>query len=140
MKKCSKCKIVKETASFNTRKSNNNSLQSYCIECAKKDRAKRYLGNRSKALEQSYRANIKSRYGISPEDYNRMFDEQNGKCAICKSAEIKRKNAKRFCIDHCHSTGKVRALLCHDCNVILGKLKDDIQFIDNIKQYLMKSF
>ena len=43
-------------------------------------------------------------------------------------------------IDHCHNSGKVRGLLCNDCNVLLGKLKDDVEFIDRIKDYLTASF
>ena len=50
--------------------------------------------------------------------------------------EIKRKGAKYFNIDHSHTTGKVRGLLCHDCNIILGKLNDDIDMCKKIISYL----
>lgn len=56
------------------------------------------------------------------------------------SPEIKRTNSKHFCIDHCHITNKVRGLLCHNCNVILGKLNDNIDMCNSIIKYLQKSF
>ena len=59
------------------------------------------------------------RYGITPDDYALMYINQNGKCAICKS------HHDVLCIDHCHTSGKVRGLLCHPCNKGLGHFKDN---------------
>lgn len=64
----------------------------------------------------------KHKYGITLDDYNRMFKEQKGRCAVCNihQAEIKR----IFVIDHDHKTDKVRALTCQRCNLALGYLED----------------
>lgn len=65
------------------------------------------------------------RYGITPEDYQRMFDEQDGKCAICGKTENLFGTSERLHVDHCHKSGIVRGLLCGQCNVMLGASTDD---------------
>jgi hypothetical protein len=65
------------------------------------------------------RQHLKDRYGINAEDYDRMFDQQGGCCAICAGSESRAKS-EHFHVDHCHSTGRVRALLCGPCNTKLG--------------------
>jgi hypothetical protein len=68
----------------------------------------------------------KKRFGISLEEYNQMFADQQGCCAICgkHQSEFKR----RFAVDHNHETGKIRGLLCLSCNTHLGiyELQKDI--------------
>ena len=61
---------------------------------------------------------LKYEYGITLDDYNKMFNEQKGKCSICQ----KHKNElnKKLYVDHDHKTNKVRGLLCKNCNVALG--------------------
>ena len=75
---------------------------------------------------------LKSKYGITIDDYERMFEEQGGKCWICKQKK------KKLSVDHNHKTGKVRALLCTNCNTSLGKMKDSIQILENAISYLKK--
>jgi len=60
------------------------------------------------------------RYGITPEDYDRLLEEQQGQCAICGTPAGNR----RLAVDHHHGTGKVRALLCSDCNTALGLFQE----------------
>jgi len=63
---------------------------------------------------------LKSRYGLSREDYAALLARQGGVCAICgKPPE------KTLCVDHCHSSGEIRGLLCRQCNFGLGCLGDD---------------
>ena len=68
-------------------------------------------------------------------DYDRLYQIQQGKCAICKkhSTEFKRNLA----VDHDHKTGKIRGLLCYRCNAILGHYENK-DFINSIKNYLEK--
>jgi len=68
---------------------------------------------------------LMKRYGITLEDYNSMFSDQEGKCAVCgkHQTELKRSLA----VDHCHSTDTVRGLLCRNCNTAIGMLNDDIE-------------
>ena len=68
--------------------------------------------------EYARRWNLKTRYGITPEVVDAMRAAQGGVCGICN------REMKRECVDHCHSTGKVRGLLCHRCNVALHALEN----------------
>jgi hypothetical protein len=78
--------------------------------------------------------NLKSRYGITEDDYNLMSAKQNNSCAICKQ-----KSEINLSVDHCHKTGIVRGLLCRNCNLALGYLKDDTNRIESAMQYLSES-
>ena len=78
------------------------------------------------------------RYGITIDEYDEMLKLQNGKCAICGTNKLA-KGKSRFAIDHCHYTGKVRGLLCTNCNSGIGKLKDDKDLIMNAYIYLVNN-
>lgn len=78
--------------------------------------------------EQSRHYGYQRYYGISAEDYARMFSKQDGKCAICGQPETsldKNGNVKILAVDHCHGSGKVRELLCYFCNSMLGQARDN---------------
>lgn len=82
-------------------------------------------------------------YGISLDDYTRMFEEQGGVCKLCKSTEYKKHSltvtVQALSVDHCHATGKVRGLLCHNCNTALGKFKDNIEVLHAAITYLKEA-
>lgn len=75
---------------------------------------------------------IGKRYGISEEQYMGMLNAQQERCAICKQ-----KSHKRLAVDHCHSTGKIRGLLCLGCNSLLGYAKDNIETLMSAREYLI---
>ena len=75
--------------------------------------------------------NLRFRYGIGVEDYEEMYKNQKGKCAICK-----KKEKKNLDVDHCHATGKIRGLLCRNCNTALGKVYDDPKILAKMFMYL----
>ena len=77
---------------------------------------------------------LKRAFGITIDDYFNMLERQGGGCAICDGPQNKR--YKYYSVDHCHSTNKVRGLLCTDCNTGLGLFKDRIDLLDAAKQYL----
>lgn len=84
---------------------------------------------------------LKNRYGISLEDLNRKLEEQEYRCDCCGteikygSAHIKENNGR---LDHCHKTGKVRGIICHPCNTILGMCDDNPKILYNAIDYLKK--
>ncbi len=78
-------------------------------------------------------AGLKSRYGITIEEYNEMLLEQGGGCAICEKPET---NQYSLAVDHNHENGKVRALLCSQCNRSLGGFKDDRKLLMKAVMYL----
>ena len=82
----------------------------------------------------AYRREIK--YGISPEQYTNLFSSQGNCCAICRSDSPKSKRG--WCVDHDHKTGKVRGILCHFCNPMLGQAQDDIKVLESAIFYLKR--
>lgn len=85
---------------------------------------------------------IKKKYGLSKEDWGVLFNSQNGLCAICHRTQdsLKKNRIKRFCVDHDHKTGKIRGLLCSNCNYrILSALRDRIDLAQNVVTYLQKA-
>lgn len=85
------------------------------------------------------RHHLKSKYGITPEQYDALLDAQQGVCAVCRRPETKHNQHGpcRLAVDHCHSTGRVRGLLCSECNTALGKLGDDPVRLRRALDYLV---
>lgn len=82
---------------------------------------------------------IKRQYGVDGEWYKETLERQRHVCAICGKPETQSDRCgiiRDLCIDHDHSTGKVRGLLCINCNVALGKFKDSISILENAIDYL----
>jgi hypothetical protein len=83
---------------------------------------------------------LKHRYQISPIQYERIFQNQNGVCGICGNPEDvldpATKRVRRLSVDHNHKTGEVRGLLCTRCNSAIGKLKDNYKLLLRAVEYL----
>lgn len=75
-------------------------------------------------------------YGITSAEYDEMFEAQDGVCAICGQEE--QVKTRGLSVDHCHTTGKVRGLLCSYCNMGLGLFKDDTESLINAVKYLAR--
>ncbi len=74
-------------------------------------------------------------YGIDTRQYERLLAAQGGQCALCKT-DTPGGSGDCFHVDHCHATGKVRGLLCSQCNQALGKLGDTIEALERVLRYL----
>lgn len=97
-----------------------------------------------KCNSNQYRNNVlKREYGITLDEFNVMLEQQNGVCAICFKAETERRSKKNglrsLCVDHNHSTGKIRGLLCRKCNTAISLLGDNINGIRAAVNYLEKT-
>ena len=79
---------------------------------------------------------LKSTHGITIDDFEKMLEDQDYKCSCC-STEHSSLNKGLF-VDHCHTSGKVRGLLCPSCNSALGYAKDNIETLANMIKYLQK--
>ena len=77
-----------------------------------------------------------TKYGITPEIYSSMLEEQNHKCKICGSNDMSENKGNKLHVDHCHETGLVRGLLCAKCNTGLGAFKDDRNLLYEAILYL----
>jgi hypothetical protein len=137
-------------------------LSSWCLECARKDNRDRNRLRRSGTVDldltprqclgclkdftpwrrdqqhcsdrrcHQWTGNLKVKYGISPGEYRKLLNVQGGACAICQ-----RTDQKRLAVDHCHETGKIRALLCQRCNLVLGQVEDDPVLLEKMGQFLI---
>lgn len=97
--------------------------------CSKKCKHKsQYSRQRDYVLDKDYQ--LRKVYGISLEDYARMVDAQNHSCAICG------KVTEKLFVDHCHSSGVIRGLLCINCNTGLGHFKDDPKILKEAIKYI----
>jgi len=83
-------------------------------------------------------------YNITKKEYDKLYQEQNGQCAICGKIckshfDLEKKNIKIFNIDHSYKSGKVRGLLCNKCNLLLGYCEDNIEILLSAIKYLKKN-
>ena len=76
---------------------------------------------------------VGSDFGLTFQEYEDLLEAQNGLCAICKEKCL---SGRRLAVDHDHVTGKVRGLLCLNCNTLLGKAHDDIDLLKRAVEYL----
>jgi len=134
-KSCNKCGQTRPVWDFYAHSGRPGRTQGYCKDCFKAKMAKYRADNPEKARETWRRSSYK-RFGITLEDYNRMFAEQNGECAICRTHQASFKQA--LAVDHCHATGVVRGLLCEACNHAIGKFKDSVETLESAINYLLR--
>ena len=80
---------------------------------------------------------LRKKYGITLEQFNEMLEKQNGRCACCGTDKPGGKH-NVFCVDHDHITGKVRELLCKDCNIVLGLVEDSPEHLQRLIEYIAK--
>jgi len=79
---------------------------------------------------------LRNKYGVTEELLSNMLNDQRGCCKTCGDSLIYSDSKTNYHIDHCHTTGTVRGLLCHSCNVSLGHLKENIDTLRNMIAYL----
>ena len=80
-------------------------------------------------------------FGITHEQYMELHEKQNGLCGICGQPETVVMYGKQMdlAVDHDHDTGKVRGLLCSNCNNGLGRFYDNVELLQNAIEYIEKS-
>ena len=127
---CSKCGESKPSSEFFKDRQKTSGLRPDCKTCNMvKSRA---WAEANKHRRKAY--SIKSIYGITIDEYNALLAQQNYRCAICDVHQDSMNKALH--VDHCHRTGKVRGLLCVNCNSALGKLKDSVAVVLRAAKYL----
>ena len=140
---CPGCENTKPISAFWKHKGRKNGVQSVCKVCHLEFNKKRDREKANAAVKRYYRTekggrhvkdyHLKRNFGITLEQYDQMFEEQGGVCAICDGIEKNRRLAVDH--DHDHDTGRVRGLLCTKCNV---KLEWAIEFDNRINDYLQE--
>lgn len=161
-KKCSRCEHLLYKEYFYKSKQTKDGLAVYCRRCesARKKEARKdpklaqnmrdankkwYEANKDKKQLQNKTwlknnkaktrdTNLKNRFGIDLGDYNTLLESQDRKCAIC-GVEYDSLDYEMH-VDHCHSSGKIRGLLCKPCNLGLGLFKDNSETLLKAIEYL----
>ena len=88
----------------------------------------------------SYRqSRLKKKYGITIEQYEAMAAKQGGKCLACGEVPKGKAHAARLHLDHCHASGRLRGMLCYQCNLALGLVKDNIQILEGLIAHLKRT-
>jgi hypothetical protein len=122
---CSRCRAVLPDTEFGSSAGKKPRIAGYCRACVETAR---------KEVDYAHHTKVR-RYGLTVADYDALLTEQNGACAICHRPPI----GKRLAVDHCHTTGKVRGLLCSPCNVSLGQFDDDPRRLLEAAKYLLRA-
>jgi hypothetical protein len=144
MKTCNLCKTQKSFSEFHVAKQGKNGpiYKGRCKECYRKkekekyhsmtieSRIKRRESNRCNTPEYRRQYKLKTYYGLTTTEFSAMVLQQNNQCKIC---EEQLDNPQ---IDHCHTTGKIRGILCRPCNMSLGLLKENTNTLRNMIFYI----
>lgn len=129
---CTSCHTIKDR--FPAQKAGKDGFSSWCRDCYTVFQKQWRKANKAQHKLTQRKSYLKMMFNITPEDYTRMFTEQNGRCAICKTHQT---DLKRILgVDHNHTTGKVRALLCGPCNGAIGLLKENPVLFQTCIEYL----
>jgi hypothetical protein len=155
-KRCGEVKSIRDD--FHLRRRDGEARVTVCKDCHREQMRQHYETNperrvdrcaRAKEWARENRGRIRAknlaRYDITPDEYDRMYDAQVGKCAICSAdgyrfgsgGEATRYNV--LCVDHNHDTGAVRGLLCMRCNRAIGMLGDDRAVLAAAIEYLKRT-
>ena len=129
---CSSCKWSRPLDQFARDRSRPTGISPVCKPC----RNEWAHSNRDTTRRVEYANKLLRRYGMTIEQYDIMLRAQEGRCAICRTDKPKGHGGKTFHVDHDHTTGRVRGLLCSPCNSGLGHLGDDPDRIRAALAYL----
>lgn len=101
-------------------------------------RRRYYEADRVGQRERTRRATLIRQYGITVEQFDELMAAQGARCAICRitQAEYMEATKRRFAVDHDHKTGRVRGLLCNQCNTALGLLRESPALVERAADYL----
>lgn len=129
MKQCSSCNQEKPQSEFYSHPAGADGLYAKCKQCKLQIGQAWYRDNKPKRRKQD----LYYQYGLTPEQYDELVLAQDGVCAICHKIC---KSGKALSVDHDHTSGQVRGLLCTKCNTALGMLDDDRILLERALAYL----
>lgn len=139
---CNKCRFWKPWESFAINKKGLNDRKSICKECSNKSQRALAKKRREETPElvslKRWEKHVAKQYGMTLEEVDAMQQAQGGRCAICDRLGNPIHKDGRLYIDHCHSTGKVRGMLCYYCNALLGLAFDNTEILNSAIKYLKK--
>ena len=120
MRVCSQCQKSLPLSKFNRNCKSKDGYLRACRKCSKPSK------------KQIFYTHIKHAYGLSAKQWERLLIKQQGRCYICKDAP----ESRDLVVDHCHNTGRIRRLLCRQCNIAAGAVRDDPEIATALAKYL----
>lgn len=114
---CPKCRIEKPDSQFYLPKNGGRRKTYSCKSCEVEYRTRKRRADPEPSRRASRRSSLGRNYGLTVAEWDALFAAQGSKCAVCATPETR---GKGWQTDHCHGTGKVRGILCHDCNLAVG--------------------
>lgn len=133
-KTCTSCLRLLDKSNFHKNKATIDGLCYQCKDCNYRKSKKWKEENVEKRKTHQY----KRKYGLTFADYGVILASQNSQCAICSVHFSEAQRGVLF-VDHCHTTGKVRGLLCQNCNTAIGLLRDSPLLCTKAAEYLLSS-
>lgn len=137
-KTCGTCGLSRPLSDFTRSRGTPDRLQSRCKSCTSAAYHARVAAD-PEGVRGARRAHHVKAYGLTPDDYDSLLEKQDGKCAICARPAAEAPGKHGLHIDHCHTTGAVRGLLCANCNRGLGLFADDPSALETAAQYLRRN-
>ena len=137
-KQCTRCKQLKPRSEFGKHQNHAGAplaVRSRCHRCEAADAREANLKDKSVLKKRNRKAKLKRAYGITLEIFEAMLAAQGGCCALCHTDTPGGRGV--FHVDHDHYTGKIRALLCAQCNVGLGSFNDSPELLNEAARYLI---
>ena len=145
-KTCPNCLLKKTLSDFTIRQSGHRAGKAvaHCKSCSVQKQKKQKERDPSIYRRIEWPSKLKNKYGITVDNYYQMLENQNGGCGICgtkvpSARQRQYVTQEMFFVDHCHSTGKVRGLLCGKCNRGLGYFEDEPERLEEAANYLRRS-
>ena len=135
-KTCTVCKQTLGYEHFHNSKVTKDGKGYRCRKCDTEARTQYRLNNLVRYKTISRNKQLKFKYGLSIEEYNVLLENQNHSCAICKCNVTSKRVKGSFAVDHNHTTGKIRGLLCNQCNRAIGMLNDSPELLQTALTYL----
>jgi 2-oxoglutarate dehydrogenase complex dehydrogenase (E1) component-like enzyme len=140
-KVCVRCRTEKDIEQFAVKRREKDGHDTRCKECINAYQRSEYQRNKRDGTipnRETHRNQHLKRYGMTSAQYDALYAQQNGLCAICGKKETltTRGVLRLLCVDHDHITGEVRGLLCSRCNVGLGAFGDTKESIEKVLRYL----
>lgn len=127
---CTRCGAPRDS----TNRSQKSGLDPRCKKCHREVQQARRDAGLNQQRERDYK--LRKAYGLSRQQWHDMLLKQRERCAICAIPFSEAPYNGRVCVDHDHTSGRVRGLLCVDCNHGLGKFKDDTELLMAAVEYL----
>ena len=139
-RKCGDCEKAQQLVARNKKRQSPEGLEAHRVASRKSyHKNKRNRPKQVRDPLENKDSFLRSTYGITYEEFIQKCNEQGDVCKICKSPETRKSRYGGICrlhVDHEHTTGKVRGLLCHACNSGLGHFREDIDLLWNAIEYI----